>query len=189
MGPGRHIPNLLSGLRLACALPLGWALLEGHHDIALVLLAAAGVTDLLDGFLAKRMGWQSALGAWLDPAADKLVALVVLLALFATGHVPAWFAAIAITRDLVIAGGSLAFHWMVRTLRPQPTVLGRSAVFAQVLYLGFVLLDLAFMPVADRSLWWMAHIAAALTLASGADYVVRFAQEARAVARSGQPPR
>ena len=176
----RHLPNLLSGLRLLCTLPLGLWILDGQNAYALYLLVFAGLTDLLDGFLAKRFGWQSAIGAWLDPAADKMLALVVLACLFAVDALPLWFVLVVVGRDLVLALGSMAFHWFVHTLRPEPNVLGRSAVFAQTLYLAFVLLDRGLIPVADRSLWWMANIATALTLASGVDYVIRFVQKTRA---------
>lgn len=183
----RHLPNLLSGARLLCAAPLGWLILDGNDRMALLLLAIAGATDLLDGALAKRMGWQSALGAWLDPAADKLMTLVVLLCLFVVGALPAWFVAIAIGRDLALAIGSLLFHWLVRQLKPEPNALGRSAVFAQILFLAFVLLDRGLWPVADRSLWWMSVMAGTLTLASAADYVVRFVQETRAAWQGADP--
>ncbi|MBK8285328.1 MAG: CDP-alcohol phosphatidyltransferase family protein [Ahniella sp.] len=179
----RHLPNLLSGLRLLCTVPLALWILDGQDARALYLLVFAGLTDLLDGFLAKRFGWQSAVGAWLDPAADKLLALVVLACLFVVDALPLWFVLVVVGRDLILALGSLAFHWFVRTLKPEPNVLGRSAVFAQTLFLAFVLLDRGLVPVADRSLWWMANIATVLTLASGVDYVIRFIQKTRAAWR------
>lgn len=175
----RHLPNLLSGLRLISALPIAWLISTQRFDLGLLLLTVAGVSDLLDGFLAKRFQWQSALGAWLDPAADKLLNLAVLLSLWQVGAVPMWFLAIAIGRDLLLAFGSLAYLGLIGALKPEPSVLGRSAVFAQLSYLGFVLVDLGLTPVADRSLLWMSWIAAALTLASSVDYVLRFAERAR----------
>lgn len=175
----RHLPNVLSGLRLASAWPIAWLILEQRFAHALWLLALAGASDLLDGFLAKRFQWQSSIGAWLDPAADKLLSLVVLLSLWQIQAVPLWFLGIVIGRDLLLAFGSLAYVRWVGGLRPEPSVLGRSAVFAQMSYLGFVLVDLGLLPIADRSLLWMSWIAASLTLASSVDYVLRFTERTR----------
>ncbi|AVP99639.1 hypothetical protein C7S18_21760 [Ahniella affigens] len=175
----RHLPNLLSGLRLISALPIALLISTQRFGLALVVLAIAGTSDLLDGFLAKRFEWQSALGAWLDPAADKLLSLSVLLSLWQAGAVPLWFLAVALGRDLLLALGTLAYVALVGQLKPEPSVLGRSAVFALLSYLAFVLVDLGLTPVADRSLLWMSWISASLALASSADYVLRFAERAR----------
>ncbi len=77
----RHLPNLITGLRLVLAAPVVWLLLEGRYLESLVLFAVAGVSDLVDGFLARHFGWTSRLGSILDPLADKALVVGTLLAL------------------------------------------------------------------------------------------------------------
>ncbi len=99
----RHLPNLLSGLRLLAAPFAAWLILSGHDMAALLTFAAAGLSDGLDGFIARRWGVTSVSGAWLDPAADKLLMLLCFTALFAVGGAPFWLVALVIARDGVFA--------------------------------------------------------------------------------------
>ena len=69
----RHLPNALTVLRMGLVVPLAWLIRETRYDEAVIVAAVAGLTDALDGFLAKRCGWQSWLGGVLDPIADKLM--------------------------------------------------------------------------------------------------------------------
>jgi cardiolipin synthase len=79
----RHVPNLLSALRLLAAPLAAWLIHSGHDTAALLVFSAAGASDGLDGFIARRWGVTSDFGAWLDPAADKLLMLLCLVALCA----------------------------------------------------------------------------------------------------------
>jgi len=99
------IPNVLSLLRLAgVPLFLYWALVTEQDGRAILLLMAAGATDYLDGWIARRYGSFTRLGQLLDPAADRLYILATLLALVARDGLPLWWALVLIGRDLVLAG-------------------------------------------------------------------------------------
>ena len=88
-----QLPNALTVSRMVMALPLLWLLASARWQAALVLALVAGATDVLDGFLAKRYGWQSVLGGILDPIADKLLLSVCFLGLWSSGQLPTWIVA------------------------------------------------------------------------------------------------
>lgn len=107
----RYLPNMLSILRMLMVVPVVWALASGRFGIALGLYAAAGISDALDGAIAKRWGWSSRLGALLDPAADKLLVLGTYTTL-AVGHrVPWWLIGLMFARDFVIVSGAAIYRW------------------------------------------------------------------------------
>src|SRR6201985_2076656 len=98
----RDVPNLLSALRLVAAPFAAWLIIAGHDTAALVVFALAGLSDGLDGFVARRWGFTSDFGAWLDPVADKLLMLLSLAALFIVGIAPLWLVALVVARDVAI---------------------------------------------------------------------------------------
>jgi cardiolipin synthase len=97
-----NIPNLLSFLRIALVPVFLWLLLQELFLAAIVVLAVAGLTDFLDGFLARKLNQTTKLGKMLDPVADRLYIFATLLALSATGYVPWWLAGLVILRDLLM---------------------------------------------------------------------------------------
>ena len=103
----RDIPNIISGLRLIAVIPVVWLLLSQEFGWALVLFGIAGVSDGVDGYLAKRFGWQTPLGGMLDPLADKILLVSCFLVLGSMGLIPVWLVLAAVFRDLVIVGGAL----------------------------------------------------------------------------------
>lgn len=107
----RYLPNTLSILRMLMVVPVVWALASARFGVALGLFAAAGISDALDGAIAKRWGWSSRLGALLDPAADKLLVLGTYTTL-AVGHrVPWWLVGLMFGRDVVIVSGAAIYRW------------------------------------------------------------------------------
>jgi cardiolipin synthase len=97
-----NIPNLLSFLRIALVPVFLWLLLEELFLAAITVLAVAGLTDFLDGFLARKLNQTTKLGKMLDPVADRLYIFATLLALSATGYVPWWLAGLVILRDFLM---------------------------------------------------------------------------------------
>lgn len=179
-----HLPNLITVLRFLLVLPTGWFILGGDYDRAFALFLLAGISDAVDGALARGFDWTSRFGSIADPLADKLLVAVVYVALASEGLLPVWLAALVLGRDLVIVGGALAFHWFVAELEMQPTLLGKLNTLGNVLFVGLVLAALAapafapLQPAVVVGVWAMA----ALTVLSGADYVRIWAGRAR---RSG----
>lgn len=97
-----NIPNVLSFLRIALVPVFLWLLLEEMFVSAITVLAIAGLTDFLDGYLARKLNQTTKLGKMLDPVADRLYIFATLLALSATGYVPWWLAGLVILRDLLM---------------------------------------------------------------------------------------
>ncbi len=179
--PWRHLPNAITLSRLVLALPIGWAILSHEPKLALYLIALAGLSDGLDGFLARRCGWQSRLGGVLDAVADKglLVTCFVLLAV--EGLAPWWLAGLVCGRDLLIAGGALAWRWLIGVLRPEPSYLSKVCTLLQILYLLAILAAAAGWPAPPLAP--LGGAVAALCVASGADYAWRWSRRARAALR------
>jgi len=140
----RHLPNVISALRLLAAPLAAWLIFSGHDTAALLVFAAAGASDGLDGFIARHWGVTSDFGAWLDPAADKLLMLLCFAALLAIGVAPLWLVALVVARDLAIAGGWLLIKLFGLAVATAPLLLGKASTMVQVLYIFTALLLLAF---------------------------------------------
>ena len=155
------IPNVLSVLRLAGVPIFLWLLLGPHADLAaLLVLAFAGISDYLDGRIARALGQTSKLGVVLDPAADRLYILATLVAFVLRGIIPWWLAAIIVGRDLVLAPGV----WLLRRRGIAPlnvSYLGKSATFCLLYAFPLLLIgahdwavsDVA-QPIAWAFVWW-----------------------------------
>jgi cardiolipin synthase len=193
--PLAALPNVLSGMRIVLVLPFAWALLRQDHGLALWLFVVAALTDGLDGWLARRFGWQSQLGGLLDPAADKLL-VAVSVSLFAwLDLVPVWVAAVVLGRDVVIVLGALYFRWRIGQVAWGASALGKASTAAQLLLILTVLV------VAGPAWQWsgathtllelasllLAWAVALLALASGLDYVRTWSLHAARRRRGTQP--
>jgi cardiolipin synthase len=135
----RQIPNLLSLARLAATPFLVWLLLAGNYRGALILCLAAGLTDMLDGFLARRFGSVSQTGAYLDPIADKVMLSATFLALGIGGAIPVWLVVLVFGRDalMLVAIGAILIFTPIR--RFPPTIWGKLSTVVQIVFLLCVL--------------------------------------------------
>ena len=146
----RHLPNLLSALRLLAAPFAAWLILDGHDIAAVVTFAAAGASDGLDGFIARRWGVTSAFGAWLDPIADKLLMLFCFTALYCVSVTPLWLLVLVVARDLAIVFGWLLIKLMSLPAPTAPLPIGKLSTVVQILYIFTMLLLLSFDVYAPR---------------------------------------
>jgi cardiolipin synthase len=166
----RHLPNLLSSLRLLAAPFAGWLILSGYDIAALLIFAIAGLSDGLDGFIARRWGVTSDFGAWLDPTADKLLMLICFTALYAVGAAPFWLVAIVIGRDVAMAMGWVLLKLLGLVQHMRTLFVGKVSTVVQVLYILTALLLLALDLDAPRLSLALACACAAFTLLAGAGY-------------------
>src|SRR5215469_2017182 len=174
--PWRHLPNAISMLRVLLVAPICWLLWHRQWSSALLLVAVAGVSDGLDGFLARHYGWQSRLGGMLDAIADKLLLVSCFVILAWLGEAPLWLTVIVCGRDLVIACGALLWRLLIGRIYPHPSLLSKACTLMQIVYLLAVLLALAHWPApASKPFVWLV---AALCIASGLDYAVRWSHRA-----------
>ena len=140
----RYIPNGISLLRLVLVLPIVFLIIEENHIGAFLLFAISGLSDGLDGFIARRYGWVSAFGKLIDPLADKLMMMTTTLTLGLLGQFPVMLMVLIIVKDLTILGGVFRYTTLAGFPRIQPNFLGKCTTAAQMFLLVSVLLNLAF---------------------------------------------
>lgn len=179
----RQLPNLITIARMLAVLPLLWWLRNHEYRPALATALAAGLSDGVDGWLAKRYGWRTWLGSVLDPLADKLLLDGSFVGLWLAGDVPAWLMLLVLGRDVVIVAGASAYHFLIGPIKGQPTLLSKCTTVAQIALVLGVLGGMAWRPlptgVTNIAIW----IVAGLTLASGLDYVLRWSLKTRRALR------
>ena len=187
----RHIPNVISSIRILLVAPIAVALAHHHLAATIVLFGVAALSDLADGFLAKRYGWQSDLGAVLDPAADKLLLVTVFITLAYLKLVPLWLMAAAVARDTIIVVGALLYRLWFGPLSVRPSVVSKFNTLCQAAFILAVVgrEQFSFPPA------WVGSVLGALVFVtvtvSGIDYVLIYGRRAlslkkpRAAARAG----
>lgn len=166
-----QIPNLITAVRLVLVPPVIGFMLAGDYLWALALFLIAGVSDGIDGFLARRYGWRTRLGGVLDPLADKALMMSSFVTLAWQGFLPWWLAALVVLRDLIIMGGALAVHFLTRRLQMRPTVVSKLNTLLQILLVVAVLVDLGPYALPAGTVTAMVWTVTATTLLSGTVYV------------------
>lgn len=136
-----NIPNSLSLLRIFLVTPFLIAVIYQQYPLALVLFVAAGLSDALDGYLARRLAQKSVLGTFLDPLGDRLLTTVAFVALSIQGQVPAWLAVIVVAKDLYVALGAGILHFTGNLPVADTTFWGKLTMVVQIITLGLVLLS------------------------------------------------
>lgn len=165
------IPNIITVLRIGLVPPVIAALHFGNYSLALVLYFVAGVSDGLDGYLAKRFNWTSRIGSILDPLADKLLLVGTFLVLGWQGLLPLWVVAVVILRDLVILTGGIAYHFLIGNYEMSPTIISKVNTFFQIALGLFVVVSAAFLTLPPWVLTSLVWTVAATSIISGVHYV------------------
>ena len=168
----RRLPNLLTIGRILLTPFIGWAIARNDWSGCFPLIFVAGVSDALDGYLARRFGWLSALGAWLDPLADKFLLATVYLGFGFGATLPWWLVGLVLGRDLLIlafAGAALRF---TRARRFPPSEWGKLSTFCQLSLAGFTVMGGAWPAMAPRLLVaFCVSTVAVTTVWSGVEYL------------------
>ena len=149
-GIALSIPNLITLGRILLVPIVVWAIASGTMWIAFVLFVVAGVSDAVDGFLAKRFGMTTELGAYLDPLADKALIVSIYITLGVNGAIPRWLVILVVSRDILIVGG-IMLSWVIgNPLKIKPLLVSKSSnTVAQILFACVVLGSLGFDIQAD----------------------------------------
>lgn len=145
----RQLPNLITLMRIALVVPFAWWMAQGQYDRALWTLLVAGVSDGVDGFLARRYHWQSQFGSIADPVADKCLLVTAFVMLGLSGQLPWWLVAVVVLRDVYIFSGALAYWFIVGRYQGRPTLLSKICTFALVVLGLGALGDLIWPPVPE----------------------------------------
>jgi cardiolipin synthase (CMP-forming) len=176
--PVRHLPNIICLARIALIWPIVASLQAGDYAFTVVLFLIAAVSDGLDGYLAKRFGWTSEFGKFIDPLADKLLLVVMFVAASWLQLVPWWLAAAAVARDVMIGLGALTFRLWFGPLRGRPTIISKINTLLQLGYLLGVVMRAAFEFPPAEILDALAVITLVTIALSGGDYVFAFTRRA-----------
>lgn len=165
------IPNVVTLGRVILVPVIFWLLVSGNTRWAFFAFVLAGVSDLVDGFLAKRFQLETELGAYLDPLADKLLIVSIYVALGVARELPSWLVIMVVSRDILIVLG-VVLAWMVgRLLTIRPLLISKWNTAAQLVLAALVLADTGFTLGLDTLRWAMVWITGTTTLLSLAAYV------------------
>ncbi len=183
MSPARHIPNLLTLMRILLTAPVVVLLLHEEYRWSLLLFLVAGISDAVDGFLAKQFHWESWLGSVMDPLADKLLLVSSTLCLAWVGLLPIWLVAAVFLRDFLIIGGALYWHRHYQSFEAEPTVVSKINTFTQIVLVLVVVAQQGFALFPDSLAKGLVWFTLATTLTSGADYVWTWGRRAQAAVK------
>lgn len=165
-------PNLISLARLASVPLIAWMLLENHIMAAFITCILAGLSDILDGFVARILKTPSLVGAYLDPLADKALLVGMYFLLGYKEFIPLWLVALIIFRDVLIIGGALLLYMFEKSFTVKPLMISKINTLFQIITAAWVLGAQAFslnMPVITESL---IYIVTATTILSGGVYML-----------------
>lgn len=138
------IPNLITLGRVILVPVVFWLLVSGRIEAAFVLFVVAGISDAVDGYLAKRFNWQTELGAYLDPLADKLLLVSIFIALGVLGELPSWLVIAVVSRDILIVM-AVVLSWLLdNPVHIKPLVVSKINTVTQILLAAAVLADEGF---------------------------------------------
>jgi cardiolipin synthase len=178
----RFLPNAICIARMLLAVPLVWLIVEARYAEALGVLVVAGISDGLDGFLAKTFDWRTRLGGLLDPAADKLLLVSVFSALTFVGVVALALTAHGNGRDGVIVIGAVCYQLLIAPVKGEPAAISKLNTACQLAYVVFSLTSVAFAWPPAVSLLVLGAAVVFTSLVSGLNYVLRWSLRAWRVA-------
>jgi len=180
----RHLPNLISLLRIVLIWPIITSLEQGAYSRTLLLLFIAAFSDGLDGFLAKRYNWTSELGKTLDPIGDKLLLIAVFLVATWYGLIPHWLTIVAVARDVMIGLGAMIYRVGWGPLHGRPFISSKINTLLQLLYVLAVVAHAGFGLPAPGIVAVLGWLTCATVLLSGFLYAREFTWRALEVARA-----
>lgn len=168
------IPNFITIFRFVLVPAVIWALVSGNVEWALICFVVAGVSDAVDGFIARHFDQRSELGAYLDPMADKILLVSVFLMLGYMGELPLWLVIAAVSRDALIVAAVLLSTIMGRPVAMKPLFVSKANTAVQIGLAIVVLAELAFAAVFGPLRWILVIASGLLTVASAAAYLVQW---------------
>jgi len=167
-----NLPNFFTLIRIFLTPILVICLINEKYMHALMVFAMAGITDGLDGFLARVLHQKTRLGAILDPIADKTLLSSAYVTLAITRQVPSWFAVVVISRDLIIVAGVLILFLTVGSIDIKPTIVGKMTTFFQLIT-ALAILSKAVFKEPNMALDGLYVFTTILTVFSGLQYVMQ----------------
>jgi cardiolipin synthase len=174
------LPNIITALRLLLVPAVVAAIARGHFALAAILFALAGISDGVDGWLARRFGWTSPTGAMLDAVADKLMIVATIVALVMLGLLPLWLTLVLLLRDTLMVAGISLYHRLLGGVQMAPLRSGKLHVFVLFGVLSLTLAHAAGLQWLAGPLPWLFVLAAATAVVSYLGYLKQGLQRLRA---------
>jgi cardiolipin synthase len=176
------IPNLITIGRILLVPVVVWAIASGAMLTAFVLFLVAGISDAVDGYLAKRFNMSSELGAYLDPLADKTLIVSIYVTLGIAGTIPRWLVILVVSRDIMIVG-AVILSWLIGSpLKVKPLVVSKLNTAAQIVFACVLLGSLGFNVQPGALITVLMGLVGGLTLVSVAAYLVEWVRHMNSVA-------
>ncbi len=166
------LPNIITIARILMVPLAVWLVITHQMLAAFFVFILAGVSDAVDGWLAKRFDMKTELGAHLDPLADKLLLIALFVTLAVMQLVPTWLAILVVSRDVLIIGGVVLAWLLDNPMQMRPRMVSKVNTAAQIIFIGAILLWLAMGWDTGWVEWLGAPVVGLLTLASGGQYLV-----------------
>lgn len=183
------IPNLITIGRLFLVPFTIWLLISGQPSLAFWAFVLAGVSDGIDGWIARQFNQRSQLGEYLDPVADKALLVSIYIAFAVTGDLPLWLAILIVSRDLLIVGGVMLAWMLDRPVPMRPRAVSKTNTAAQIVLAAVVLASFAFTPDFAHLIAVLIVVVSVLTVASAGVYVVDWVRHmGSGVSAPGSPP-
>ena len=182
---GLTIPNIITLIRFLLVPAVVFALLTGEMGWALVGFLVAGISDGVDGFIARQFDQRSELGAYLDPMADKLLLVSVFVVLGLMDELPLWLVIAAVSRDALIVGAVLLSTIMGHPVAMKPLMVSKANTAIQIVLAALVLTDLALAGSFETLRVLLVYLSGLLTVASGAAYLVSWLKHMGGYAETG----
>jgi cardiolipin synthase len=171
-----NLPNIITLGRLL-SVPLAiWLILSGEYWAAFWTFVLAGISDAVDGFIAKRFNMRTQIGALLDPVADKALLVSVYVTLGVSGRLPTWLVILVVFRDVMIIGGFVLVQLLVQKIRWEPLIISKINTALQIVLAAFTLARLGFGAEDHGAVMLLVLAVATTTVLSGAAYLVRWAR-------------
>src|SRR5689334_16990695 len=181
-GIALSIPNLITLGRILLVPIVVWAIASGAMWIAFVLFLGAGLSDAVDGYLAKRFHMTTELGAYLDPLADKTLIVSIYLTLGIKGLIPGWLVILVVSRDIMIVG-AVMLSWLVGIpIKVKPLLVSKLNTVAQIVFACVVLGTVGFGYMLPTVTSVLMGLVAVLTLLSVAAYVAEWVRHINSTA-------
>lgn len=168
------LPNFITVGRIVLVPVVVWSIASGNMLLAFWLFVAAGASDAVDGFLAKRLNAQSEFGAYLDPLADKALLMSIYVTLSIEGLLPRWIVIAVVSRDIMIMGAVVLSWIMNKPVAIHPLIVSKLNTAAQIALAALVLASSGFKFNAVQATNVLLIIAGGLTLVSAAAYLVEW---------------
>ena len=176
-----YIPNAICILRIVLVIPIIDFLWDKQYENALWLIAIAGISDFLDGFLAKRNDWRSKVGAALDPAADKILLVSLFVTLYLMDLIPFWLMATVLLRDFMILFGLALYYYFIEKPNPDPSFISKLNTFLQIFFVLFVIAGQIFSPSFDLLIQFTGALVFLTSVLSGMDYWISWSIKAKQI--------